>query len=127
MFQIAALGLVCAVLSLAVRSWRPEFSIYISVACGLVLFVAVLTQLESIMSYVERLFEHAGSAGGYFPILLKIMGIAYVTDFTSEVCRDAGEGGIASKVEMAGKILIFYVSLPVFTSLLKMLEMLLNI
>ena len=127
MLQIASIGLICAVLSLAVRSYRPEFSVYISIACGLLLFVTVLTQLESVMSYVSQLFDRAGSARVYFPVLLKVLGIAYITEFAAQVCRDAGENGIASKVEMAGKILIFYVSLPVFTSLIKMLEMLLNV
>lgn len=56
MFQIAAVGLICAVLSLAVRSWRPEFSIYISAASGLVLFAMVYSQLEGIISGVSGLF-----------------------------------------------------------------------
>ena len=127
MFQIAAVGLICAVLSLAVRSWRPEFSIYISAACGLVLFAMVYSQLEGIISGVSGLFQKSGSAGVYFPVLLKVIGIAYLTDFSAQVCRDAGENGIASKVEMAGKIFIFYAALPVFTSLIRMLQMLLEI
>ena len=127
MFQIAAVGLICAVLSLAVRSWRPEFSIYISAASGLVLFAMVYSQLEGIISGVSVLFQKSGSAGVYFPVLLKVIGIAYLTDFSAQVCRDAGENGIASKVEMAGKIFIFYAALPVFTSLIRMLQMLLEI
>ena len=127
MFQIAAVGLICAVLSLAVRSWRPEFSISISAASGLVLFAMVYSQLEGIISGVSGLFQKSGSAGVYFPVLLKVIGIAYLTDFSAQVCRDAGENGIASKVEMAGKIFIFYAALPVFTSLIRMLQMLLEI
>ena len=127
MFQIAAVGLICAVLSLAVRSWRPEFSIYISAASGLVLFAMVYSQLEGIISGVSGLVQKSGSAGVYFPVLLKVIGIAYLTDFSAQVCRDAGENGIASKVEMAGKIFIFYAALPVFTSLIRMLQMLLEI
>ncbi len=127
MFQIAAVGLICAVLSLAVRSWRPEFSIYISAASGLVLFAMVYFQLEGIISGVSGLFQKSGSAGVYVPVLLKVIGIAYLTDFSAQVCRDAGENGIASKVEMAGKIFIFYAALPVFTSLIRMLQMLLEI
>lgn len=127
MLQIAAAGLVCAVLSLAVRSWRPEFSIYISVAGGLVLFGMIFTQLKEIIACVSGLFSQAGNAGVYFPVLLKVMGMAYLTDFSAQVCRDAGESGIASKVEMAGKVLIFYISLPVFTSLIQMLQTLLGV
>ena len=127
MFQIAAVGLICAVLSLAVRSWRPEFSIYISAASGQVLFAMVYSQLEGIISGVSGLFQKSGSAGVYFPVLLKVIGIAYLTDFSAQVCRDAGEIGMASKVEMAGKIFIFYAALPVFTALIRMLQMLLEI
>ena len=97
MFQIAAVGLICAVLSLAVRSWRPEFSIYISAASGLVLFAMVYSQLEGIISGVSGLFQKSGSAGVYFPVLLKVIGIAYLTDFSAQVCRDAGENGIGGK------------------------------
>ena len=113
MFQIAAVGLICAVLSLAVRSWRPEFSIYISAASGLVLFAMVYSQLEGIISGVSGLFQKSGSAGVYFPVLLKVIGIAYLTDFSAQVCRDAGENGIASKVEMAGKITLILLSMPI--------------
>ena len=127
MIQIASVGLICAVLSLTVRSYRPEFSVYISIACGLLLFAMIAAELEDIISYLYRLIDGAGSARIYFPVLLKVLGIAYLTDFTAQICRDAKESGIASKVEMAGKILIFYAALPVFTSLIRMLEMLLNI
>lgn len=91
MFQIAAVGLICAVLSLAVRSWRPEFSIYISAASGLVLFAMVYSQLEGIISGVSGLFQKPAGAGVYFPVLLKVIGIAYLTDFSAQVCRDAGK------------------------------------
>ena len=81
MFQIAAVGLICAVLSLAVRSWRPEFSIYISAASGLVLFAMVYSQLEGIISGLSGLFQKSGSAGVYCPVLRKVIGIAYLSDF----------------------------------------------
>ena len=91
------------------------------------MFAMVYSQLEGIIAGVSDIFEKSGNAGVYFPVLLKVIGIAYLTDFSAQVCRDAGENGIASKVEMAGKIFIFYAALPVFTSLIKMLQMLLEV
>ena len=125
MFQIAAVGLICAVLSLAVRSWRPEFSIYISAASGLVLFAMVYSQLEGIISGVSGLFQKSGSAGVYFPVLLKVIGIAYLTDFSAQVCRDAQQGSIASAVELCGTLCALYISLPLIRSLLAIVEQLL--
>ena len=126
MFQIAAIGLAGTLLSLAVRSYRPEFSVYISIACGIILFMTVIAQFSDILSVVSDVFSRSGYANSYFPVLLKILAIAYLTDLISQVCRDAGENGIASKTEMAGKIFILYVSLPVFTSILSMIDILLG-
>ena len=126
MFQIAAIGLAGTLLSLAVRSYRPEFSVYISIACGIILFMTVIAQFSDILSVVSDVFSRSGYANSYFPVLLKILAIAYLTDLISQVCRDAGEKGIASKTEMAGKIFILYVSLPVFTSILSMIDILLR-
>lgn len=126
MFQIAAIGLAGTLLSLAVRSYRPEFSVYISIACGIILFMTVIVQFSDILSVVSDVFSRSGYANSYFPVLLKILAIAYLTDLISQVCRDAGENGIASKTEMAGKIFILYVSLPVFTSILSMIDILLR-
>ena len=126
MFQIAAIGLAGTLLSLAVRSYRPEFSVYISIASGIILFMTVIAQFSDILSVVSDVFSRSGYANSYFPVLLKILAIAYLTDLISQVCRDAGENGIASKTEMAGKIFILYVSLPVFTSILSMIEILLR-
>ena len=126
MFQIAAIGLAGTLLSLAVRSYRPEFSVYISIACGVILFMTVIAQFSDILSVVSDVFSRSGYANSYFPVLLKILAIAYLTDLISQVCRDAGENGIASKTEMAGKIFILYVSLPVFTSILSMIDILLR-
>lgn len=126
MFQIAAIGLAGTLLSLAVRSYRPEFSVYISITCGIILFMTVIAQFSDILSVVSDVFSRSGYANSYFPVLLKILAIAYLTDLISQVCRDAGENGIASKTEMAGKIFILYVSLPVFTSILSMIDILLG-
>lgn len=126
MFQIAAVGLAGAVLSLAVKSYRPEFSIYISIACGVILFIMVISEFSDVIAMISTVFSKSGYANTYFPILLKVLAIAYLTDFVSQICRDAGESGIASKTEIAGKIFILYVSLPVFTSILSMIDILLN-
>lgn len=126
MFQIAAIGLAGTLLSLAVRGYRPEFSVYISITCGIVLFMSAAVRFSDILSVISDVFSRSEQANIYFPILLKILAIAYLTDFVSQICRDAGEAGIASKTEMAGKIFILYVSLPVFTSILSMIDMLMG-
>ena len=57
----------------------------------------------------------------FFPVIIKVLAVAYVTDFTAQLCRDAGEGAIGSKVELAGKVIIFYLSMPVLTAILELI------
>ena len=126
MFQIIAIGLAGAILSLTVKAYRPEFSVYISIVCGVVLFTIIIAQLSDITGFVSDLFDRTGYGRTYFPILLKILAIAYLTDFVTQICKDAGENGIASKTELAGKVFILYVSLPVFSSIISMIDVLLS-
>ena len=68
--------------------------------------------------------EQAGVAEGYFGIVLKVIGIAYLSQFASQLCADAGEGAVAAKIELAGKALIMAVSIPVLTEVLHVVLML---
>ena len=126
MFEIVVIGLAGAVLSLTVKAYRPEFSVYISMVCGIVIISAVMFKLSDVTVFVSDLFDKTGYGRTYFPVLLKIMAIAYMTDFAAQICKDAGENGIASKTEIAGKVMILYVSLPVFSSIISMIEILLT-
>lgn len=126
MIQIAVIGITGTILSLAVRSWRPEFSVFIAMVCVVLLLLSAAGPLSEILDIISDLYSSSGYAGKFFPILLKVMAIAFLTDFTAQLCRDAGEQGIASGTEIAGKILILYVSLPVFTSLFSFLRILLD-
>ena len=125
MFEIIAICLVSAILSLTVKAYRPEFSVYISIVCGVLVFTMVISQFTDIADFVSDLFNRAGYGRTYFPILMKILAAAYLTDFVAQICKDAGENGIASKAEIAGKIFILYVSLPVFSSIISMIDILL--
>ena len=71
------------------------------------------------------LYERLDYAKSYFPIIIKVLSIAYITEFTAQLCKDSGETSIASKVELAGKIVIFCVAIPVFISILNLVEQLL--
>ncbi|MFR8071682.1 MAG: SpoIIIAC/SpoIIIAD family protein, partial [Anaerovoracaceae bacterium] len=62
----------------------------------------------------------------FFPVILKVLAVAYITDFTAQLCRDAGEASIGSKVELAGKIIIFYLAMPILTAILELIKTLLG-
>ena len=94
-----------------------------AVLCAsLILLFYIINSMKYSFSYLEDIYQELSYGKEYFPIVLKALGIAYITEFTSAICNDAGEKSIGSKVELAGKIAIFFVALPIFTSLLELLN-----
>ena len=119
--QIVAIGLIATVLIVVIRSLRPELAVLLSVAAGVIIFLLVLGKISSIMDIIKELANKAGINMVYMGIILKIIGIAYIAEFGAQVCRDAGEGAIASKIEFAAKILIMVLAVPIVVAVLTML------
>ncbi len=120
-WQLVALGLISAVLSLLVRQSKPEMAVFLAVAAGLVIFYLLLDKIADILTVLTSLTEEAGINLLYLETVLKIVGIAYLADFGSQICRDAGEGAIAAKIEFGAKILILVLAVPVLLAVLNTL------
>ncbi|MGI6752524.1 MAG: stage III sporulation protein AD [Anaerovoracaceae bacterium] len=121
-FKIAAIALCGVILSSLSKNYKPHFAIYIVTATVLIIFGYILSQLTSIFDFLLTVYERLSYGQYYFPILLKILAVAYVSDFVAQICKDAGESSIGGKVELAGKVLIFYLAIPVMKSVLDMIE-----
>ncbi len=119
--RIVALGLLAAALCVLIRQYRPELAMQISIALGVAVFLLLSAQLSGITQVLQAMFNRAGIHQEYFLILLKATGVAFVTEFTAQTCRDAGEGGVAQKMEIAGKVLIVFLALPVLTTMMQQL------
>ncbi len=119
--QIVAIGLIATVLIVVVRSQRPELAVLLSAAAGVVIFLLVLGKISSIIDVIKELADQAGVSMVYMGTILKIIGIAYIAEFGAQICRDAGEGTIASKIELAAKILIMVLAVPIVVAVLTML------
>lgn len=119
--QIIGIGFVSTLIIMILRKQKPETAVQVSIAAGAIIFVMLASKLSAV---VEMLADYAGRAGikpAYFITVLKITGIAYIAEFGAEICRDAGEGAIASKIEMAGKVIIVVLSVPIITSLVDLI------
>lgn len=121
-FKIAGIGLAAAVLAVFIKNQRPEFAIQASLLTAVIIFAAVLPYLKAIVEMFEEISKEIGLEQVYIGLVLKVIGIAYVAQFASELCRDAGEGAIATKIELAGKIIIMTLSMPVICSLLEVVN-----
>ncbi|KAB3527576.1 stage III sporulation protein AD [Alkaliphilus serpentinus] len=120
-FQIVAIGVMAAILAILLKNHKPEFGIYISIVAGLIIFLLVLSQLQSVIEILNQLAGRIDIEDVYLSIVLKIVAIAYIAEFGAQVCRDAGEGVIASKIEFAGKVLIMVMAVPILVSLMDLI------
>lgn len=119
--QIVAIGLIATVLAVVVKSQRPELGLLLSVAAGVIIFLLVLGKIGSIMDVIKDLAGRAGINMVYLGTILKVIGIAYIAEFGAQICRDAGEGAVATKIEFASKILIMVLAVPIVVAVLQTL------
>ncbi len=120
--QIAGIAVSGMLLVSLVRAFKPEFAIYIVIATVIVIMLLSFTQLTSVFQFLKSVYDDMSYGKEYFPVIIKVLVVAYVADFTAQLCNDAGETSIGSKVELAGKIIIFYISLPVLVSILQLVN-----
>ena len=120
-FQVVGLGIVAAVISIVLKPHRPELAIQISIVTGVIIFAMIAANLSSFIRLVENIANKVSLDFSYIKDVLKIIGIAYISQFGSEICKDAGEGAMASKIELAGKILIIMTAAPVIYAILHLL------
>lgn len=121
-FKICIIALCGVVLASLSKNYKPNMAIYIVIATVLIIFGYILSQLTSVFDFLFDVYGKLSYGQTYFPILLKVLAVAYVSDFVSQVCKDAGEASIGGKVELAGKVIIFYLAIPVMKSVLDIIE-----
>lgn len=97
---------------------RNDIAVPISLATGILIFIFILPKLTVIINFLQVLSNKANIDVSYLNLVFKILGIAYLASFCSEICKDAGAGSIGSKVEFAGKILILTLSIPILMAVL---------
>lgn len=117
--KILAIGIVGTFLAVTVRSYRAELGMAIAAATGIVIFAAVIPEINAALTALSELCELGGINAEYFKAVVKIIGIAYIAQFASELAKDAGEGAVARKIEFAGKISVLAVMMPAVKNLLE--------
>lgn len=118
-FQLVGISVVGAVFSVILRRYRPEFAMFTAMATGLILLTCMLGALDKVFSMVDEMVRNTGVDRKYFVVLIKIIGVSYIAEISGEICRDAGEGAIAAKIEMVGKMFIMLLAMPIIKTFLE--------
>ena len=116
--QIIGLAFVVTLLILIIKQQRPEMAVQLSLALAIIIFLMVLSKINIALELFRDMAAKANLSSMYLNTILKIIGIAYVTEFGAQVCRDAGEGAVAGKIEFAGKVLVMVMAIPIIALVL---------
>ena len=119
--KIIGVGLIALIIIVVVKQYKPEFTMYVSIIAGAIIIFLVLDKVTGIITLLTNLSKKTGINSEYLNILLKITGIAILTEFAVSICKDAGESAIASKIDFGGKVIIISMSIPIISALLEII------
>ena len=124
--RIVMLGMTGVLLGLFLKGTKPEYSIYISLAAGILIFFYMTEKLSYLFSSVLKIQEYLPLDTEYLTTLLKIIGITYIGQYSSGICKDAGYGAIGGQIEIFTKLYIMVLSMPVLLALMETIHSVLS-
>ena len=119
--KIIGVGFVGVIVTIILKQYKPEFAIYVSLLVGTTILLLSMDKINGIISLLTNLSNKANVNNQYLIILLKITGIAFLTEFAVSICNDSGESAIASKIDLGGKVIIIGMSIPIISALLELI------
>ncbi|MGP4061748.1 stage III sporulation protein AD [Halobacillus sp. H74] len=117
--QVVSLGLVAALLIILLQEQKSSVAFLLLLFTVIVIFLSILDQVKHIFSLLAYIAAQAQIEPVYFKTILKIIGIAYIAEFGAQLIRDAGLNALASKVELAGKLFILMLAIPIVTAVIE--------
>ncbi|MDR1560039.1 MAG: stage III sporulation protein AD [Clostridiales bacterium] len=119
--RIVAVGIISLILIIAIRKQNAEFALLISIMASIIIFFMIMPLLGQSVSLLKEIAGLMDTNLQYIGLILKIIAIAYIAEFGAQICTDAGESALASKIELAGKALILITSTPVLFGLVDLI------
>lgn len=120
--KVAFLGVAGVLLAVQFKGQKPEYGIYIGLAIGILIFGYALRQVEAVTSQFGKLRSYLGGAESYLTILLKVIGITYVCEFSAGICKDAGYQAVAGQIEVLGKLSVMFAGLPILFAVIEQIQ-----
>lgn len=122
MVKIIVVVLICALISVLLKTYKPEIAIFFILAVSLFVLFYLVAELEEVVDVLKIFGEKAQIPTAYIGILLKMVGISYITEFASSLCKDAGQGTLGTNIETMARVSMLILSIPVLRSILDFIE-----
>ena len=119
--KIIGIGLIGLILIIIIKQYRPEFAVYVSLLAGALILYLAMDKISNVINLLKNICSKSGINTEFLGILIKMTGIAYLTEFAISICKDSGETAIANKVELGSKAIIISMSIPIISNLLEVI------
>ena len=119
--KIVGSAFITLIIVIILKQYKPEFAMYASILGGAIIMLMSIGKLDGIINLLQNISSKTAINGEFLAILIKITGIAFLTEFAVSICKDSGETAIANKVDLGGKIIIVAISIPIVSALLETL------
>ena len=117
--KIIGIGITALIIIIILKQYKPEFAVYVSIISGIAILLISLSKMTGVINLLKDISSRASISSEFLGIILKITGIAILTEFAVSICLDSGESAIANKIDIGGKIIIITMSIPIISSLLE--------
>lgn len=122
LIRVSFLGIAGVLLAVQFRSQKPEYGVYIGFGTGILIFAFCLRQVEAVLLQFQRIRDYLGGAESYLSILIRVIGITYICEFSSGICKDAGYQSVAGQIEILGKLAVMFAGLPILFTMIEQIQ-----
>lgn len=119
--KIVGVSVFAVIMIIILKNYRPEMALALSIITGIGIMLYAISKMSSVINVLNDLVSKSGVNTDFLLIIIKVIGIAYIVEFGKNVCIDAGQSSIATKLEMAGKVVIVVLTIPLISSLVNVL------
>ena len=120
--KLSILAITGVLLAIMLRNGKNEYSTYIALGTSVILFFYVISKVGVIVETINKVQSYISISQTYIEALIKMVGITYVSELTSSICKDAGYNSVSGQIEIFGKISILAVSMPIILSLMETID-----
>ncbi len=118
-FKIICAVVVGVLLAIKLKSINSPLWVYLSLALSIFVLFYILNRLSFVLDFLDDVMEDIGLESGYFEILIKIVGISYLCEFASNICRESGFIAVAGQIEIGGKMTMMVMSMPILIAIVE--------
>lgn len=120
--KVGMLGILGVLLAVQFKTHKPEYGMLIGFGISILIFGYSIGQVEAVLEQFQTLGKYLGSAKGYLSILIKVIGITYICEFSAGICKDAGFGALSDQIEILGKLAVIFAGLPVLFAVIEQIH-----